>query len=79
MADPKPLLPMKTLLSILAISLTATLAQATPVNDKCPVCDKTARLIFRTKHNGQHIIFFSADCMEKFTKSPSSYKVKPKS
>lgn len=69
---------MKTLFSILAITLIAAAAQAVPVNETCPVCGKTARLIFRTKHNGQHIIFFSADCMEKFTKAPSSYKVKAK-
>ncbi len=74
-----PRITMKVLFSIIAFSfLTAASIQAVPVNETCPVCGKTARLIFRTKHNGEHIIFQSADCMEKFTKSPSSYKVKPK-
>lgn len=72
--------PMKAFFTVLLLSIvTAGSIQAEPVNEKCPVCGKGARLIFRTRYQGKHIIFFSADCMEKFEKSPSTYSVKPKS
>jgi hypothetical protein len=71
---------MKALLCTLALTLlaAASLNAAEPVNEKCPVCGKGARLIFRTNHKSQHIIFFSADCKDKFEKSPDKYKVEPK-
>lgn len=71
---------MKALLSTLALALFAavSLNAAEPVNEKCPVCGKGARLIYRTNHKGQHIIFFSAECKDKFEKSPDKYKVDPK-
>ncbi|MFZ4767780.1 MAG: hypothetical protein ACOYMN_22765 [Roseimicrobium sp.] len=70
---------MKVLLQIFVLSIVAAATlHAEPVNDKCPVCGKTARLIFRAKHQGKHIIFFSAECLNKFEKAPSSFTVKPK-
>jgi len=72
---------MKKLLSSLALVLafsSVTFAAGPPVNDVCPVCGKNARLIFRTTYKGQHVIFFSADCKDKFEKSPEKYKVTPK-
>jgi len=66
------------LLTLGAILATSTLTFAAgPVNDVCPVCGKGARLIFRTTYKGQHVIFFSADCKDKFEKNPGRYTVKP--
>jgi hypothetical protein len=72
---------MKKLLSTLTLALAfsaITFAAGPPVNEVCPVCGKTARLIFRSDVKGQHIIFFSADCKDKFDKAPGKYKVTPK-
>lgn len=71
---------MKALITTCALALlaAASLSAAEPVNEKCPVCGKGARLIYRTNHQGQHIIFFSADCKDKFEKTPGKYKVEPK-
>lgn len=73
---------MKTLLAIVAasfaVSLTASAVE--PVNDKCPVCGKNIRLIFHSNDSkGQRVAFASADCKDKFDKSPGKYSVKPKS
>ena len=73
---------MKTLLTLLAVSATLTLnsiAAEPPVNKECPVCHKDARLIFRSKTaDGKRVIFFSAECKEKFDKTPGKFSVKPK-
>jgi YHS domain-containing protein len=74
---------MKTLLSTLvlafALSCTTTYADPpTPVNDVCPICGKNGRLIFRSNYKGQHVIFHTAECKDKFDKNPGQYQVKPK-
>lgn len=73
---------MKTLLAILAVTFTivsvASAEPQVPVNDKCPVCGKTPRLIFHSQTPKGRVIFFSADCKDKFDKSPTKYTVKPK-
>jgi YHS domain-containing protein len=71
---------MKALFTTLALALfaAASLNAAEPVNEKCPVCGKSARLIFRTNYKGQHILFASADCKDKFEKTPDKFKVEPK-
>jgi YHS domain-containing protein len=73
---------MKTLLAILALSFAVSdpvmAAPQEPVNDKCPVCSKTARLIFHSNSAKGRVIFASADCKDKFDKSPTKYTVKPK-
>ena len=71
------------LLAIAAVSLSiagsAMSAPQEPVNDKCPVCSKTPRLIFHSNDSkGQRVAFASADCKDKFDKSPTKYTVKPK-
>lgn len=74
---------MKTLLTLLAFSASMTLnstAADAPVNTECPVCHKDARLIFRsTTKDGKRVIFATAECKEKFDKTPGKYQVKPKS
>lgn len=74
---------MKTLLSLLALSGTLTLniiAAEPPVNSECPVCHKDARLIFRSNtKDGKRVIFATAECKDKFDKTPGKYQVKPKS
>ncbi len=72
---------MKALLSTLAIALAfAGFAQAgPPVNEKCPVCGKNARLIFHSNApNGDRVILATAECKEKFDKNPGGYKVTKK-
>jgi YHS domain-containing protein len=72
---------MKTLLTILALTgaLTISGTAKEPVNDKCPVCGKAIRLIFHSQSkDGQRVAFATAECQEKFDKSPSKYNVKPK-
>lgn len=72
---------MKTLFTSLAIALalvSAANAGGPPVNDNCPVCGKAGRLIYRTSHKGENVIFDTAECKEKFEKSPDKYKVTPK-
>jgi YHS domain-containing protein len=73
---------MKTLLATLALSFAvsgaALAAPQEPINDKCPVCSKTARLIFHSNSPKGRVIFASADCKDKFDKSPTKYTVKPK-
>lgn len=67
---------MKTVLSILALIITAAALQAVePANDKCPVCGKNGRLIFHSNHKGERIIFDISDCKDKFDKAPTSFKV----
>ena len=71
---------MKTLLTLLAITI-AFAVQAfagPPVNEKCPVCGKDGRLIFRSIREGKTVIFDCADCKNKFDKAPGKYKVEPK-
>lgn len=72
---------MKKLLSTLTLILAfsaVTFAAGPPVNEVCPVCGKNARLIFRSTYKDKHVIFFSADCKDKFDKSPEKYKITPK-
>jgi len=72
---------MKPLFSILAVSLALTFISSgtEPVNDKCPVCDKTIKLIFHSKDpKGQRVAFATADCKDKFDKAPEKYPVKAK-
>jgi hypothetical protein len=73
---------MRTLLATLAASFVlagaAMAAPQEPVNDKCPVCGKTARLIFHSNAPQGRVIFFSGECKDKFDKSPGKYQVKPK-
>lgn len=74
---------MKTLLTTLALFTAMTLpgtAAEPPMNTECPVCHKDARLIFRsTTKEGKRIVFATAECKEKFDKTPGKYQVKPKS
>ena len=75
-------LNMKTLFSILAVSfaIAGIAPAAEPVNDKCPVCGKTPRLIFHSNSpKGERVAFASADCKDKYDKAPGKYVVKPKS
>ena len=72
---------MKTLLTLLAITATLTLNSTAeePVNKECPVCHKDARLIFRSKTaDGKRVIFCTAECKDKFDKTPAKFSVKPK-
>lgn len=71
---------MKKLFSILAVSmvLIAHSQAIEPVNDKCPVCGKTIRLIFHSNYKEKRVAFASADCKDKFDKAPEKYTVKPK-
>ena len=74
---------MKTLFSLLAITAALTLnslAADAPINTECPVCHKDARLIFRSNtKDGKRVIFATAECKEKYDKSPGKFQVKPKS
>ena len=64
----------------LTLALTGIIQAGPPVNDVCPVCGKNARLIFRsTAPNGDRVIFDTAECKDKYEKSPGSYQVKKKS
>jgi YHS domain-containing protein len=72
---------MKTLFASLALALTISstaTAGGPPVNDNCPVCGKARRLIYRTSHKGENVIFDAAECKDKFEKTPEKYKVTPK-
>lgn len=72
---------MKTLLLTVSLTLALSgLVQAgAPVNEKCPVCGKTARLIFRTNApNGDRVIFATSECKDKFEKNPGGFKVEKK-
>ena len=73
---------MKSLLFLLALTATLTLnsiAADPPVNTECPVCHKDARLIFRsTTKDGKRVIFATAECKDKFDKTPGKFSVKPK-
>jgi hypothetical protein len=55
---------MKALFSVFALSIAvATIASAVPpVNEECPVCHKTARLIFHSEYKGQRVAFATAEC-----------------
>lgn len=74
---------MKTLLPLLAITVALALnsrAADAPINSECPVCHKDARLIFRSNtKDGKRVIFATAECKDKFDKTPAKYQVKPKS
>ncbi|HSI63683.1 MAG TPA: hypothetical protein VLE43_11210 [Candidatus Saccharimonadia bacterium] len=71
---------MKTLLSVLVASfvLASASSAAEPVNSQCPVCSKNIRLIFHSNFKGQRVAFATAECKDKFDKSPTKYSVKPK-
>ncbi len=71
---------MKTLFSVFTLSLllAATGSAVEPVNDKCPVCGKTPRLIFHSNFKGQRVAFATSDCKDKFDKAPTKYPVQAK-
>jgi hypothetical protein len=71
---------MKALLApiLLSLAMTATVFAAWPINDICPVDGKNARPIYRVKTEEGFVAFCCADCMQKFSKSPGSYKVTKK-
>jgi hypothetical protein len=68
---------MKTILTALTFGLIclATARAEWPINDKCPVDGKAARPIFRIKTKDGPVAFCCMDCLDKFEKSPGSYKV----
>jgi hypothetical protein len=71
---------MKTLFSSLAIALLCVSSAHAdwPINDKCPVDGKAARPIYRIKTKEGPVAFCCGDCMDKFEKSPATYKVEKK-
>ena len=72
---------MKTLFAILAVSfaIASTAPAIEPINDKCPVCGKTIRLIFHSNDSkGQRVAFATADCKDKYDNAPGKYTPKPK-
>jgi hypothetical protein len=71
---------MKSLLAplLLSLAMTATVFAAWPINDICPVDNKAARPIYRVKTEEGFVAFCCSDCMQKFSKSPGSYKVTKK-
>ena len=63
----------------LTLALTGFVQAGAPVNEKCPVCGKGARLIFHANApNGDRVIFATAECKDKFEKSAGSFKVEKK-
>lgn len=73
----KTLLSLSVFVSLLSLS---GMAAEPPVNSECPVCHKDARLIFRsTTKDGKRVIFATAECKDKFDKTPAKYTVKPRS
>lgn len=71
---------MKTLLTALAFGAVciSTAFADWPINDKCPVDGKAARPIYRIKTKEGPVAFCCMDCLDKFEKSPASYKVTKK-
>ncbi|MDB6075670.1 MAG: hypothetical protein JWO89_3310 [Verrucomicrobiaceae bacterium] len=72
---------MKALLFTLSLTLALTgLVQAgPPVNEKCPVCGKPARLIYHSNTAaGDRVILATPECKDKFDKNQSAYKVTKK-
>ena len=72
---------MKKILALLALAVSLTshgVAADMPVNSECPVCHKDARLIFRSNTKDGRVIFATAECKEKFDKTPGKYQVKKK-
>ncbi len=71
---------MKSLLAplLLSLAMTATVFAAWPINDICPVDNKAARPIYRVKTEEGFVAFCCSDCMQKFSKSPGTYKVTKK-
>jgi YHS domain-containing protein len=65
-------------LTVLTLASLSPSFAGAPVNDTCPVCGKNARLIYRSDYKGEHIIFCTAECKDKFDKAPGKYKVTPK-
>jgi hypothetical protein len=68
---------MKALLAplLLSLAMTATVFAAWPINELCPVDSKPARPIYRVKTADGFVAFCCTDCMQKFSKSPGSFKV----
>ncbi len=63
----------------LTLALTSLVHAGAPVNEKCPVCGKPARLIFHANTpSGDRVILATAECKDKFEKNPGSYKVTKK-
>ena len=71
---------MKALLAplLLSLAITATVFAAWPINDECPVDQKPARPIYRVKTAEGFVAFCCTDCMQKFSRSPGSFKVTKK-
>lgn len=70
---------MKTLLSVLAVAgafaVNAVAAPLPVANEVCPVCGKTAKLVYHSDVKGQRVIFASGACKDKFDKAPGRYRV----
>jgi YHS domain-containing protein len=71
---------MKPLLTaiLLSVAITTTAFAAWPINDTCPVDQKTARPIYRVKTNDGMVAFCCSTCMQAFSRSPGKYTVKRK-
>lgn len=61
-----------------AFSVSSFAEKKEPVNDKCPVCGKDAKLIFHSEVKGERIIFATGSCKDKFDKAPGKFKVAKK-
>ncbi|TLD71424.1 YHS domain-containing protein [Phragmitibacter flavus] len=69
---------MKTMLAILALSLTSAISYAAPVNTTCPVAGKPAKDSVTTKHEGKDVAFCCNGCKGKFEADPAKYADKVK-
>lgn len=63
---------------LLSLLTATTVLAAWPINDICPVDNKTARPIYRVKSPQGFIAFCCSDCMAAFERAPSRYPVKKK-
>ena len=69
---------MKTLLTILALSLVSAISQAAPANTTCPVSGKPAKEGVTTKHDGKDVAFCCNNCKGKFEADPAKFASKIK-
>ncbi len=70
---------MKTLFSVLALSLVAAgLASAEPANKDCPVSGKPAKPTVTSTHNGKEVAFCCNNCKGKFDADPAKFEKKIK-
>ena len=67
-------IPMKTLLSVFALSVAmAGLASAEATNKECPVSGKPVKEGVTSKHEGKDVGFCCNNCKGKFDKEPAKY------